>query len=142
MCIHIYIYIYMSIHTYIYIDALGSIPIDGKSSHGPRWGTNAGIMRVSMPGEPHTSGHSMFPAKLAQQLSSNDNSSFLAPQYKGMHSRMMGYPSTWETSPYIGVPQYMEMHPHIRGYPSVWGCVPIFWGTPVHGDASPYIGIP
>jgi hypothetical protein len=28
------------------------------------------------------------------------------------------------------------------GYPSIKGCIHIYWGTPVHGSASPYTGVP
>ena len=34
------------------------------------------------------------------------------------------------------------MHPHIMGYPGICECIPIYWGTPVYGNASPYIGVP
>jgi hypothetical protein len=29
-----------------------------------------------------------------------------------------------------------------HAYPSIWGCIPINWGTPIHGSAFPYIGEP
>ena len=39
------------------------------------------------------------------------------------------------------VPHYVGMYPHLLGHLSIWGCIPIHWGTPVHGDASPYTGM-
>jgi hypothetical protein len=27
-------------------------------------------------------------------------------------------------------------------YPSIWECIPIYWGTPIYGDALPYTGVP
>ena len=50
------------------------------------------------------------------------------PQYTGMHR------------PCAGV--LVGMHPRVPGYPSIYGCMPIWWGTPVNGNAFPYVGIP
>jgi hypothetical protein len=39
-----------------------------------------------------------------------------------------------------GIPRIS--HPHKFGYLRMWGCIPIYWGTPVYGDASLYMGVP
>ena len=44
--------------------------------------------------------------------------------------------------PNARVPQYMGMQSHILGYPSRRECMPIYWGTPVEGNACPYTGVP
>jgi hypothetical protein len=39
-----------------------------------------------------------------------------------------------------GVPQYVGIHSHRLGYPSEWECIDLYWGTPVFGKAFPYNG--
>jgi hypothetical protein len=35
------------------------------------------------------------------------------------------------------------MHSHILGRPRIWDCIPIYWGTPVYGNAFPhFVGMP
>jgi hypothetical protein len=48
----------------------------------------------------------------------------------GMHSHILGYPSIW------------GIHSHKVAYPCIWECIPIYWGTPVHGMHSNILGYP
>ena len=53
-----------------------------------------------------------------------------APQHIRVHSKN------------TGAPQFMGMHSHLLRYPNMWEYIPMYWGTPVHGNADPYTGIP
>ena len=40
---------------------------------------------------------------------------------------------------YYGTPVYGHA---FLGYPSTWECIPVYWCTPLDGNAFPYLGIP